>query len=94
MLVHTKPGCKYCDLSKTFLNDKNIPYTPINYDPLLENYDLLKSELMNKTNHYTFPLIFIGDTFVGGYSELVHAYETCKLHDLCRQIGIHIEYDF
>lgn len=94
LTIHTKPGCKYCDLSKSFLQQKNIPFEIVNYDPLLSTYETDKMALMNKTNHYTFPQIFIDQNFIGGYTELMNAYDTCKLHELCHAIGITIEYDF
>ena len=94
LIIHTKNLCKYCILSKSFLDEKNIPYTIVNYDPLTENYEEIKNTLMNKTNHKTFPQIFVGETFIGGYSELISMYETCTLHELCKNIGVIVEYDF
>lgn len=92
--MHTKPGCKYCDMAKLFLKEKNIPFSTIHYDPLLPSYENLKLELMNQTKHYSFPQIYIGDVFIGGYTELIRSYETCSLHDLCKDIGIVVEYEF
>ncbi len=89
--MHTKTNCKFCDLAKEFLDSKNIPYHIIKYDPLKEEYDDMKKELMTKTNHYTFPQIFVDDIFIGGYKELMIAYDTCRLHELCH---LKIEYDF
>lgn len=94
IVVHTKNGCKFCELVKEFLTNKNIPYIVVHYDPLLTNYDKMKNKLMNKTNHITFPQLFVGEVFIGGYTELVSAYETCKLHELCQEIGVIVEYDF
>lgn len=94
LTIHSKQNCKYCILSKEFLNEKNIPYTIIEYDPLMNHYEEMKTTLMAKTNHKTFPQIFVGETFIGGYSELVSMYDTCTLHDLCKTIGIIVEYDF
>ncbi len=94
IIVHSKDGCKYCELTKEFLTAKNIPYQVIHYDPLLTNYDKMKTKLINQTNHLSFPQLFVGDAFIGGYTELLRSYETCKLHELCQEIGIIIAYDF
>lgn len=91
IIIHTKTNCKYCDLAKEFLKSKNIPYNTVLYDPSHEQYDDRKKELMTKTNHYTFPQIFVDDIFIGGYTELMIAHDTCRLQELCH---LKIEYDF
>jgi len=67
--MFTKKGCGYCDKSKELLKNKNIKYQ------FIEVTDLTKHELFasidNYTNKYrTFPLIFVNDKFIGGFSEL------------------------
>ena len=94
VVIHTKSNCSYCVKAKEFLNNVHVPYTEVFYDPLLESYEMKKNELVQTTNHHTFPQIFVGSYFIGGYSELVNAYSTLKLHELCKEIGIDIEYDF
>lgn len=91
ILIHSKANCKYCDLTKEFFESKNIIYNTIHYDPIQEQYDDRKKELMTKTNHYTFPQIFVDHLFIGGYTELMIAYDTGRLQQLC---NLEMEYDF
>lgn len=83
LTLHTKSGCKYCEMAKLFLTEKNIPYDIIHYDPSSLTYEIDKETLIRKTNHHTFPQIFAKEIFIGGYTELVESYENCKLHELC-----------
>lgn len=57
-------------------------------DPESKDYGARRTALINATNHSTFPWIFIGKTFIGGYNDLLHAYNTFRLHDLLKQIGM------
>ena len=92
--IHSKTNCPYCVKAKDFFKEKNIQYEEIIYNPDLETYEDLKNELVAKTNFKTFPQIFVGTNFIGGYTDLVQAHSTTKLHELLKEIGIEIEYDF
>jgi glutaredoxin 3 len=94
IIIHSKSGCSYCVKAKEFMTTNNIPYEEIYYDADSEDYQDKKDELLSRTNHKTFPQIFVGDTFIGGYTELISSYSTLKLHELCKEIGIELEYDF
>jgi glutaredoxin 3 len=94
VVIHTKSGCPYCDKAKVFFAEYSIPYEEVFYDPTSEDYEVLKNELIDKTCHRTFPQIFIGDKFLGGYTELLNAHSTLKLHDMLKEIGIELDYDF
>ena len=94
IIMHTKPGCVYCERAKEFMLDKHIPFTTVCHDPKSEIYEREKNALVAKTHHPTFPQIFVGETFVGGYSELVMSYSTFSLHILCNKIGINLDADF
>jgi glutaredoxin 3 len=93
--IHTKSGCVYCDKAKDFFKDNNIPYEEVYYDANADTYEQMKNELVNKTHHRTFPQIFIGSKFIGGYSEMVNMYSTLEFHKICKEeLDIDIEYDF
>ena len=94
IVVHSKPNCPYCVKAKQFLADKGIEYTVIEYDPDQPYYENTKNDLVGRTGHRTFPQIFVGPTFLGGYTELVSAYDTLRFHELCKEIGIDVEVDF
>lgn len=64
--VYTWTICPYCDRAKALLKNKNVPYTEINLDGKDEELKALRE----KTGLRTVPQIFIGDHFVGGFSDL------------------------
>ncbi len=64
--IYKTPTCPYCQNAENFLNDKNIPFESID---LSKDPDLME-QIMNQTKMRTVPQIFIGDHFVGGFSEL------------------------
>jgi glutaredoxin-related protein len=64
------------------------------YNKSDDEYEECKNKLINQTQWTTFPQIFINNTFIGGYQELEHAYETLKLHELCKQMGYELDVVF
>ena len=97
VMVHSKPGCPYCVRAKELLDGSGIPYEEVLYDPDAPDYADRRDRLIGATGHRTFPQIFVGERFIGGYTELEHLYSTQHLHDLCaKELGITIErtYDF
>lgn len=51
-------------------------------DPDAADYSAERQKLIDRTGQTTFPWIFVGETFVGGYTELVRAYDTFYLETL------------
>jgi glutaredoxin len=94
ILIFTKIGCPYCKKAKDFFNSLNLPYQETILDPNDPNYVSKRDNLFNNTGHRSYPIIYIGNQFVGGYSELVHSYNTLKLHKMCANIGLHVPFDF
>lgn len=64
--LYSADWCPYCNRAKNLLKTKGIPYTEINVD----EHPGKRTEIMNKTGMKTIPQIFIGEHFVGGFSEL------------------------
>ena len=88
MKIHiiSKEGCKYCVKAKEFMKEHNIPFIAQDTE-----YDI--SKIKRETNQKKFPYIYVRNeehTFIGGYKELVHAYDTMKL----KELGIEYELDF
>jgi glutaredoxin 3 len=71
IVIHSKPNCIYCDKTKNLLKSLNIPFEEKKYDSGLEEDNERKQKLLNVTNWKTFPQIFIDNSFIGGYTELV-----------------------
>lgn len=78
--VYTTPICPYCTNAKQLLQSKGVDYEEIGmHDMSRED----RMELMKKTNNYrTVPQIFVGETFVGGFSELNQMNQQGKLDEL------------
>lgn len=93
IIVFSKPGCPYCIKAKTFLNRLRLPYTDISLNPEDQNYEYKKNRLFNHYNHRSYPIIVIDNQLLGGYTELMHAYETLKLHKMCQKIGLYLPFD-
>lgn len=64
--IYTWTICPYCDRAKALLKNKNVPYEEVNLDG---RDDELKA-LRERTGFRTVPQIFVGDHFVGGFSDL------------------------
>lgn len=65
--VYTATFCGYCKAAKQLLNQLQLPYKEIS----LDGKDDLRAELSAANGGYrTVPMIFIGDQFVGGYTDL------------------------
>ena len=93
--IYSKDGCIYCVKAKDFFDDLGVKYTEIKLDPSKKDeYKKERDRLIKETNHKTFPWIFIGDTFIGGFTDLKHKHSTLKLEDDLRKIGIEIDMDF
>lgn len=69
-IIHSKEGCIFCEKAKVELSALSIPYQEIVYSPSSPSYQKDVSSLVQKTNHSTFPQIFSGTKFIGGYTEL------------------------
>ena len=64
--VYSKNYCPYCVRAKKLLEKKGVNFEEINLEG--KNDDMMN--LIKKTGMRTVPQIFIGDFFVGGFTEL------------------------
>lgn len=78
--LFTWAHCPYCNGAKKLLQEKGLKYTDI------EIYDDEKTRrrLEEQTGQRTVPFIFIGETFIGGFSELQAIDSSGKLDELLR----------
>lgn len=79
IVIHAKVGCPYCEDAKSFFTKRKMPFTEIVYDPKKKGYDTKKHALFKSTGQSTFPQIYIGKKFIGGYSDLLYAEKTLNL---------------
>ena len=67
IVIYTGPMCNYCSAAKHLLNKKKVDYTE--FDIGLDPSKL--QEMQKRTQGAkTIPQIFIGEIYVGGYTEL------------------------
>ena len=67
IVIYTKIPCPYCDAAKSFFRSKNLKF---------EEHDLTgqfeeMSKLKERTGHRTFPQIYVGERFIGGYDDMM-----------------------
>lgn len=66
VVIYSSPSCPYCIRAKQLFSAMNVPFKDIDLsaDPKL-------AETLSEKYHWkTVPMIFIGETFVGGYDDL------------------------
>ncbi len=78
VIVYSGSYCPYCVRAKRLLQQKGVAFEEI----LLDGKDRELIELRERTGHRTIPQIFIGDHFVGGFTELAELESSGKLDEL------------
>ena len=78
IVIYTRPTCGYCVRAKILMNDKGLEFHEIN----LQREPKRRAEMIERSNHYTVPQIFIGEHAIGGFDELAMLNATGKLDDL------------
>ncbi len=89
--IYSKVNCKYCTKIKEYFNDKKIRYIDVEFNPEKPSYEDDVKNLKSMTHMNTFPMIYIGEKLVGGYSDFIEReteyvelikgfdeYESCK----------------
>lgn len=94
VVIHSKPGCPHCDKAAALLDELCVPYTKVMYSPDASDYACRRDAMFAAHGHRSFPNIFVGDMFVGGYSELVKARESGDLERWLAVLGIALDCDF
>lgn len=70
-MIYSKEGCRYCKLSKDFLDERKIPFEEVLLVPGSEGYEKVRDDLVGRTGQKSFPWIFREERFIGGYVELL-----------------------
>lgn len=61
--IYSTPTCHFCQMTKEFLKEKNIPYTDHNVAADLDR----RREMIEKSGQMGVPVIFVGDEMVVGF---------------------------
>ena len=70
--------CAYCVLAPRLLHKRGIPYREV----WLDGRQSERAALQARTHYFTMPQIFVGETFVGGYTDLARIDASGKLTEL------------
>ena len=65
--MYTSAGCGYCEGAKHLFGKKGVSFTEIRVDKEAGK----REEMEQRSQRDSVPQIFIGDTYVGGFDELV-----------------------
>ena len=65
--IYSTTYCGYCTAAKRFFDAKGIRFTEVD----LTGDDAGRDDLRARTGRTTVPQIFVGETHVGGYTDLV-----------------------
>jgi glutaredoxin 3 len=67
ILIYTSAACGYCVAAKNFLRSKGLEWTEVRVD-----LDPVQREAMlSRARRTSVPQIFVGDTHVGGYDDMM-----------------------
>ena len=78
--IFTSANCSYCGWAKRLLDRKGVSYEELRVDTDSTN----REKLTKRTSRTSVPQIFIGDTHVGGYNDMV---ELDQAGDLDKLLG-------
>lgn len=65
--LYSTAVCPYCVAAKNFLKSRGAAWTEVRVD----SDPVARAQMMARTQRTSVPQIFIGDTHVGGYDDLV-----------------------
>lgn len=79
VILYTTPFCGFCHAAKALLDKKNVEYQDVNVAGQPE----LRNKISKENGNYrTVPMIFIGDKFIGGFTELAQLESSGELNKL------------
>lgn len=90
IILYTKKNCPFSSAAIELCNSLRLPFKEFSIDGNHPKYIEIKTKLFQKHNHYSFPIVIIGNTVLGGFSELKKTHENKKLYPMCIKNGINI----
>ncbi|MBI3557161.1 MAG: glutaredoxin 3 [Deltaproteobacteria bacterium] len=79
--VYTMNCCPYCTAAKKLLQQKGLTFEEV---LVAEDDDATWKRLEKETGFKSMPQIFIGEKFVGGYTELARLDQSGELDELVK----------
>ncbi|QDQ72579.1 glutaredoxin 3 [Pseudoluteimonas lycopersici] len=81
--IYTTAICPYCVAAKNFLKSKGRDWTEVRVD----TDPAEREKMIARTRRTSVPQIFIGDTHVGGYDDMMALHRAGKLEALLEGAG-------
>lgn len=81
--IYSTAICPYCVAAKNFLKSKGKSWTEVRID--LDQAE--REKMMARTRRTSVPQIFIGETHVGGYDDMMALHREGKLESLLNGAG-------
>ena len=63
--IYTTPTCHFCQMSKEFIKENNVPYTEHNVAADMEK----RQEMIDKSGQMGVPVIMIGEEMIIGFDK-------------------------
>jgi glutaredoxin 3 len=81
--IYSTAVCPYCVAAKNFLKSKGRQWNEVRIDLDPEE----RQKMMAKTKRTSVPQIFVGDTHVGGFDDMMALHQAGKLEPLLNGEG-------
>ena len=81
--LYTSAVCGYCVAAKNFLRSKGLAWEEVRVDAKPEE----RRHMVARTGRTTVPQIFVGETHVGGYDDMMALHRAGKLEPLLAGAG-------
>ena len=78
IILYTSANCGYCMAAKNFLKSRSLTWNEVRID--LD--DAERERMLARARRTSVPQIFVGDTHVGGYDDLIALHRAGKLDAL------------
>lgn len=78
VMMYTTAACPFCVNAKRLLGDKGVPYEEIRVD----REPRLRERMMAESGQRTVPQIWVGETHVGGFTDLWALDKSGKLNSM------------
>lgn len=79
------PNCTYCDVLKEELEALEVPFVKV----IIDKDDVsAKTALVEKTKQRTFPQLFFGSRFIGGFDQFRRLLMTNQVSDALAPLGL------
>jgi len=81
--LYTSAVCAYCMAAKQFLRSRNLEWMEVRIDQDPE----ARARMVEITGRSSVPQIFVGDTHVGGYDDMMTLHRAGKFEPLLAEVS-------